>query len=237
MIILGNELSDPTLYIKLTALMLFFLAIILLTMKNEFREHHKKFLFYLIVIPVLLSTFYLAGHTVYKNVVSETGGPVHWHMDYQVWACGEQLNLVDPKGFRNKVGSPLFHEHNDNRIHVEGTVKKLSDISYGKYFEVVGGSLTDTSFSYDVEGKGIVSYQNGDLCNGEPGTLKVFVNGQKIEDPGSYLMYPHALVPPGDCAIVEFSPGDSETTQYICDSWAANEWDYDNYVKLRGGAN
>lgn len=228
-----SEWADPVLYIKLVALFVVFLTILVLLLEGKFKENHKTLLFYLFVIPVMASTLYLGAHTVYENIQSETGGPIHWHADYQVWACGERLDLIDPTGLKNKIGSPLFHEHNDDRIHVEGTVMHLEDIDLGSYFEVIGGELNEQVLVYPTEGKGIVEYSSGETCpNGEVGEVQVFVNGKKQQDFANYLMYPHALVPPGDCIIVEFGPG-KETTDKICESWDTKKWTYDNYEELR----
>lgn len=200
---------------------------------KKFGDLEKKVFFALIAIPTIIATLYVAGFTIHKNVTSVTEGPVHWHMDYQVWACGERLDLVDPDFPSNKIGTPLFHEHNDDRLHVEGTVNDLADVDVGSYFATLGGRLTSTNMVYPVDGKGIVELSNGDLCNGQASTLTVYVNGERINNPDTYLYYPHPLVPPGDCLIFEFGPGDAQFTDKICESWTAQGWTYDNYQELR----
>jgi len=221
--------TDPVLYIKIAAGFLVFLTVVLVVAKSP-KEEIKKPLFILLIVVVLLPTLYLAGHTVYENLQSESKGPIHWHADYEVLACGERLDLVNPKFPSNKIGSALFHEHNDDRIHIEGTVMHLHDIDFGSYFKVIGGNISATGFSYPVEGKGLVSYENGKQCpDGSTGTLKVYVNGKRIENPAEYLIYPHALVPPGDCIIVLFDASNSETTDVTCESWTARDWSYGTY--------
>jgi hypothetical protein len=196
-------------------------------------SHGGKILFFsLIAIPIILASLYMAAHTVHENIISETGGPVHWHVDYQVFTCGERLNLIDPTGLNNKIGSPLFHEHNDDRVHIEGTVMKVQSVDLQSYFAVIGGKLTETSLKYPSI-NGVVQVQNGDLCNGQESTLNIYVNGQQVQDPLNHVPYPHALVPPGDCVIVEFSPDNSQTTDKVCESWQAQEWNYDNYEQNR----
>ena len=231
-----NLWTNPLTYILISAVILALGSIIVLQTSIGLGPTQKKMIFWILVGPVIAATLFMAIHTLYENTISETGGPVHWHMDYQVWACGERLDLVNPRGLNNKIGTPVLHEHNDDRIHVEGTLLKFSEASLGKFFNVIGGELTDSSLSYPVVEKGILSYKNGDLCgDGTQGTLKVYVNGKKIDDPASYVMAPYTLVPPGDCAIILFDNTNSDTISELCESWEAKDWDYSNFEQKRGG--
>ncbi len=225
--------------IKLTALWVAIFTTLLLIFRRKFvdlgnnkkeilGDRSKAVIFWLMVIPILLSTFYISGMTIRENIISVTGGPVHWHADYEVWACGEKLDLIDPVFPRNKIGSPLFHEHNDNRIHVEGTVHELDKITLGAYFSVIKGELSQGVLTYPTI-NGVRSLKDGDQCGGEKSKLNVYVNGNRVEDYESYLFYPDAYVPPGDCIIVEFSSTESVTTDKICSSWTAKGWTYDNF--------
>lgn len=114
-------------------------------------KRHARFkapLFAAIVTVVVGTTLTIGGNTVYLNVISATGGPVHWHADFELWACGNQLNLRDPTGLSNKIGTPDLHEHNDGRIHLEGVPVTLpSDFSLGKFMNVVGGGLSSGSLT------------------------------------------------------------------------------------------
>src|SRR3989344_854626 len=80
----------------------------------------KKILFISIVAIVASVTIFLAGSTIYLNIVSFSRGPVHYHADFEIWNCGQEIDLKDPKGISNKIGTPALHEHNDKRIHLEG---------------------------------------------------------------------------------------------------------------------
>lgn len=227
--------AKPLTYLQITIAILVIVTIFILTIGKDFAKKHPKPFFLLITIPVLLTTFYTAGHTTYENVISETGGPVHWHLDYQVWVCGERLDLVDPRGLRNKIGTPLFHEHDDDRIHVEGTVHRISTVSLGNYFNVIGGELSDGRITYPTD-EGIVEYSDGDVCpDGTAGELAVYVNGMRQGDFWNHIMAPEALVPPGDCAIIEFGSNVGATTDRICDSWDALGWSYENMGEKRNG--
>ncbi len=227
------KLTNPVLYIEIAAILLVVITIVVLFAKEKFMTKFKKSIFIFIVIIVLLPTLYLAGNTVYKNIKSVTGGPIHWHADYQVWVCGERKDLIDPTGLSNKIGTPLFHEHNDDRIHVEGTVSNMDDVTLSSFFRTVGGKLTTNEFAYLVENGEDVNVKSGDSCNGQPSQLKVYVNGQKINNVETYMYYPHGSMPPGDCVIIEFGPNLPDTTTKICDFWAANSWNYENFKELR----
>src|SRR3989344_115684 len=113
---------DPLLLVIIVCLWLFVSTFTILCCGSQMTHQYKKFFFLSITIPVAMVTLYLAGHTLYENAISVTGGPVHWHADYQVWHCGERIDLVDPNFPSNKIGTPLLHEHDDDRVHMEGTV-------------------------------------------------------------------------------------------------------------------
>lgn len=204
-------------------------------LKKDKSDGLKVFLFWGIVIPIVFTTLYLAADTVFKNQTSATGGPVHWHADYEIFTCekvkgetlahaDERVDLVDPKGLSNRVGSADFHEHGDNRIHVEGVVRKLSDVSLGKFFQVVGGKLTPTSLLLPTN-NGQIFVQNGMLCpDGKEGVLQAFVyktrgkiiRQEKLADFVNYVLSPYGNLPPGDCIIFEFTPEIKAQTDKIC---------------------
>ena len=223
---------NPIIYIEITGLIIIITTALML-ISNTLKEKHKKLLFLVIAIPSILSTIYLSGFTIYETFTSETRGPVHWHADYQVIACSEQLDLIDPKFPSNKIGSPLFHEHNDDRIHIEGTVKNLEEITLNRYFEIISGELENNHLVYQTENN-IINYENGDTCpDGTKGALKVYINGKKEENYEDYVIYPDSRVPSGDCIIILFDNSDSETTNILCDSWKVNDWNYDNFKRRK----
>jgi hypothetical protein len=216
--------------IKLAGAILAIATILILPLKKNMSESGKNVVFWTLSVLVMGSTVFFAGTIVTENLQSQTGGPVHWHADYQVHVCGERVDLIDPKGFSNKVGTPLFHEHDDDRIHVEGTVMDIPDVNLGNYFKVIGGKLANGTLTYPTE-NGTVTKEPGDTCNGEPASLQVYVNGDRIDNYEDYLYYPDPYVPPGDCIIIEFDSTPTETTDKICSSWEAQGWDYENYTR------
>lgn len=178
-------------------LLVVFVGLALLFVKK--RPKLKLPLFAGILITVVGATVTIAGSTIYLNTHSYTGGPVHWHADFEIWACGNELDLRDPSGLSNKIGTPALHEHNDKRIHLEGVPITPADASLGRFMDVVGGGLTpnslvvplnDTKYFHDTPAE-----EDGD-GNGAPapelvtpfihtqadGKVAEFVSGQKCGD-------------------------------------------------------
>lgn len=229
----GSYLKSTSInYILITSL----IVIILVIASTFFKEKTEKmkWLFFLaIIIPIILTTIYTAGSTIYLNLISETKGPVHWHADYEIWNCDEKIELIKPKGISNRIGSAIFHDHGDNRIHVEGVVNNKENVDLHNFFEIVGGDL-DKDRLVIPTGQKTVEVKNGDLCNGEQGKLQVFVyriinpndkkgwifEQKKVEDFPEYILSPYSQIPPGDCIIIEFTKDKQETT-HICETYKA----------------
>ena len=219
-------------YIGIASFISIFLIIVSLYIKDK-NEKTKWLLFLGIAISIAASTAYLAYSTVYLNIASETQGPVHWHADYEVWVCDEKAELVKPKGLSNRIGSPLFHDHGDNRIHVEGVVADTRNVDLHSFFEIVGGDLDGDILKIPTENE-VVKVKNSDLCNGEEAKLQAFVykvinpdnakswifEQEKIGNFPEYILSPYSNVPPGDCIIIEFGP-ESEKTGHICATYEA----------------
>lgn len=185
-----------------------------------------------IVIAVVASTIFLIGSTIYINAISSSKGPVHWHADFDIYKCGGKVELLDPQGFlSNKVGTPTLHEHNDQRIHLEGVVVHKEDASLGKFFRVIGGELTKDSMVVPTN-NGKVSMISGQQCNGQPAELQAFLyrtnkdestyTQTKLNDPAGHIIKDNSQVPPGDCVIFEFAPP-KDRTDRICLSWEVAE--------------
>ena len=228
----GVKLKNQALsVIMVTSILVTALMILAIISKQKFRNH-KKMLFLLMIIPIIVATLYAAGTTIYLNKMSESGGPVHWHADFEIWNCGEKVDLLDPSGLSNRFGTPVFHEHNDFRIHVEGVVIKTADVSLENFFNVIGGVLTQESLGIPTD-DGLIYLKDGDLCKGKPGKVQVFAyktinpeehgkwiyTQRKVEN-YAYYIAPYAHVPPGDCIIIEFDQ-EKEQTDKICTTYQA----------------
>jgi len=206
-------------------------AISILTKKKT--EGKKIFLFMIITIITIIATLYIATTTIYINVISESSAPVHWHADFEIWNCGEFIDLKSPSGISNRIGSSVFHEHNDFRVHVEGVLVEKRHADLHSFFEVIGGSLTKERISIPTN-EGLLTLENNDLCNGEKGEIQAFLYRTidseqaqktgfvyeqiKLENFEDYILSPYSNIPPGDCIIIEFDVS-KEKTDKMCESY------------------
>jgi len=193
---LGFSPLDSLIYSSLIVAVVIIISVIL---RGRAGENGKKLMFIAIALPVAFSTVYIGGDTIYLNLISESRGPVHWHADFEVWACGEEIHLMESSGFDNKVGSPVLHYHNDNRIHVEGVLLTLEEANLHEFFEAIGGDLSSQSITVPVHEEGLKTWTNGAFCpDGKPGKLYMFVNGELNNEYDNYIISPYSNVPPGD---------------------------------------
>ena len=173
------------------------LIFIILLFHKKMSNITKKIVYFLIVITASVITIYLIITTLHLNIISLTKGPVHWHADFEIWICDEEIKLVKPKGLSNKQGVNLMHAHNDNRIHVEGVILDNKQASLGAFFNAIRGSISSDGLKVPTN-EGLVSVHDGDKCNEKPAKLYVFVNGNLIDNPAFYVISPYEKVPPGD---------------------------------------
>ncbi len=135
------------------------------------------------------------------------------------------MDLVNPTGFSNKIGTPTFHEHNDGRVHVEGVVLEMHDVSFNSFVDVIGGKITADSLMLPTT-KGSLDLTDGDSCpDGTVGEWNIFlysVEGKNIgrerlslEQLHDHILAPEGSVPPGDCIIMEFAEYKSKT-EHLC---------------------
>lgn len=230
---IDDLLTDYTVWSIVGTSILIIIFVLIGITNKEPSNRLKSALFWGMSVPIVLVSIFVAGSTVYLNIISATKGPVHWHADFKIFACGEEIDLVDPTGISNKIGTPLFHEHDDLRIHVEGTVHELENVSLGSFFEVIGGSANHGELVIPTT-KGVLELKNGLACSGKPewtnkqAEIQVFVYQtkgeevyqQKLINWPEYVMTPESVVPPGDCVIIEYTPEKIGQTDKICDFYA-----------------
>ena len=103
------------------------------------------------------------------------GKPVHAHALVDITICGEHKDI--PKANSTAIahekkflGLPYLHTHDDNIIHIEGTIQTRNQVSLGAFFDAI-----NVPFDKDK----IMNVQTGDLCNGKPGKLFLYVNNKK----------------------------------------------------------
>jgi len=186
----------------------------------------KRLLFASIAVVTIGVSLFLAGSTIYLNVVSSSKGPVHHHADFEIYKCGEEQDIKNPKGLSNKIGSPTLHEHNDKRIHIEGVIVNPQDASIANFIRVLDGKFQKNSISFPGN-NGTIIMTSGDKCPGELDTkLQTFlykVEGKnftqtKLTDAPNYIISPHSNIPPGDCLIIELDKEKDETDK-MCRSF------------------
>ncbi|MBI2136520.1 hypothetical protein HYU06_05605 [Candidatus Woesearchaeota archaeon] len=181
------------------------------TLKNP-HQFHKRIVFDVVAVVVVIATLFMISSTLYLNFASPTKGPVHWHADYEIMLCDQHYELAEPKGMLNRVGTNTMHEHNDNRIHIEGVPRTLEEVALGEFFEKVDSHLAMEEFSMHSN-KGEITVKNGQMCNGKAAALSVFVEKQfgrerkwsKLENAVEYVISPYGTVPPGDRLKIIFS--------------------------------
>ena len=217
-------------YISIAGIIAIALVLVSLFWKKK-PENAKLLLFLGIALPILFATIYSAYSTIYLNLASHTKGPVHWHADYEIWDCGVKIDLIRPEGISNRVGSAVFHEHNDNRIHVEGVVIDKAEVDLHNFFTTVGGMLSKSALYLPTD-NGFAEIKNGGLCNGREAKIHAFLykvknpddaknwfyEQQKLEDFENYVLAPYSNVPPGDCIIIEFDE-EKEKTGHMCETY------------------
>ncbi len=141
--------------------------------KNIFKWGVTIIIFALIIFSIY--NFVFKPLKDFKPVHSEA---YHWHANFKVSVCGEQVQIKCGAGM---CGPMNLHHHNDNTIHIEGSViAKEKDISLGKFFEGLRLDFSETS---------LLKKKNGDLCpNGSSGTVKMYVNGQQNNEFENYIL-------------------------------------------------
>lgn len=212
---------DPGTSATYVFLLVIGIALASVMLQNRLSEKTKKVLFAITAASVAAVTLYIAGSTVFLNLVSESQGPVHWHADFEIWVCGEKItSLASPVFPSNKVGSETQHHHDDYRMHVEGVVVKKEDVSLGKFFEAIGGELTKESITIPLNDGTKVTYKNGMKCpDGKEGIIRLLVMnsttaGKLVEKPGldEYVLSPHFSTvvegAEGDLLMIVFGTGE-----------------------------
>lgn len=103
-------------------------------------------------------------------------GSTHIHADIKIYLNGEELNLYSPENFE-KNQFVHFHETkdktkpNDNVIHIHA-----KGITLKHFFKSLGIELEKNCFTYNLKR----------YCNDGKNTLKIYVNGKRIDNYADY---------------------------------------------------
>lgn len=159
-----------------------FVITILLAALSFYREEElnmkdKSILMNGFLVAILIPSFYAAGAFMHESQTSWSGGEVHYHADFEllVEENGElqELDLVDPGEFcettshessvmcklSDRTGSKEYHEHNDDRVHLEGVFKTKRAASLAAFFEQFGGVLENGKLTAPTN-NGLVTKQD-----------------------------------------------------------------------------
>jgi hypothetical protein len=207
------------------ALGLGFGLLILLSALSMYKEgdltlHDKNTLMNGFLVVVLFPSFFTAGAFLHESQTSWSGGEIHWHADYEVIVQNEsgeleRLDLIDPSEFcesdymcaiNDRTGITEYHEHNDNRIHLEGVFKEREDATLRAYFNTFGGELTNDKLVYPTNDGTFRDETRGNK------TLKIFVQAgvggdrewKRIEQPGDYVISPYKRGPNMDNIFIVY---------------------------------
>lgn len=193
---LASTTSDLSVAITSAAVLFLMVLVALAVVMQKRLRGHKNLLFTLIVLITVTTTLVLGGTAIALNINSPTGGPVKWGSDYQIWACGNQLDLRDPRGLvNNRIGTPTLYEQNDGRIHYTGTPTKLpDDASLGKFMGVIGGEISDSSLVVPLnDDKGFIGTPpapeqvEGFIATDRSGLAARFTSGQRCGDQTAHV--------------------------------------------------
>ena len=146
--------------------------------KKELKSKTAKYsIISIVVILVILGSYFFVIKPIKEFKPIHTGA-YHWHANFEISICGELAQVRCGAGM---CGPMNLHHHNDNTIHIEGnTIAKQEDISLGKFFDGLNLEFSETN---------LLGKKNGDLCpDGQPGTVKMFVNEQPNNEFGNYIL-------------------------------------------------
>lgn len=105
-------------------------------------------------------------------LISKRG--IHWHPNLEIWIKGERVTIPANIGLGGIHADTHTHKEND-QIHLEmSRPVRLNDTRLGKFF--------------DTWGKEFNAQCVLDACNGEVGTVKMFVNGEENKEFENYHM-------------------------------------------------
>lgn len=234
--------SHATTIIGLGVLSCSVLAGISFYKEGDFTMHDKNLLMNSFILAILVPSFYTAGAFMHESQTSWSGGEIHWHADYEVLVEQdgelERLDLVDPSNYcegymcqvNDRTGETEYHEHNDNRIHLEGIFKERKDATLSAFFKTFGGELTKDRLVYPTNDGKVEVEENG-------GNIKVLArkgvanqrhwcaiggdlptedrcqsddNNEIVNSPSEYVVSPYQRGPTLDDIFVIY---DSKTTE------------------------
>lgn len=132
------------------------LTVVSLWKEDGLTERGKTLLMSLFLLAIMLPSIYSVAAFIHESQTSWSQGEIHWHADFEVIVEGQEIDLIDPETFcqematestymcsiNDRVGITKYHEHDDDRIHVEGVFKTREEATLGAFFNTFQGTLT-----------------------------------------------------------------------------------------------
>ncbi len=137
--------------------------------EQQLRQQRRKLILYWGIFFVIVGAFGYWTYSYYGNAPSFSGGNVHWHTQLEMEICGKKIDLPRVAPGAHMRGTGILHTHDDNIIHVEGYVSHPNDVLLGRFMDAVGVKFFDKEF---------FDRKEGDACDGKPGKVKMWLNGE-----------------------------------------------------------
>ena len=152
--------------------------------KQEANEKLKKNTIKYGIIILVIALIIFGSYTLIIKPIKEfqpfTATSVHWHANFAVYLCGVKQEFTQGFDFEHDaLGTPILHTHNDGVIHIEGKIPKKEDIAIGNFFDLIKIPFSPTQ---------IMNKKNGDLCNGKPASVHMYVNNQINNDFRNFIL-------------------------------------------------
>jgi hypothetical protein len=242
----------PVMQIATVALV--FLTAEALRKEGDMTLHDKNVLMNAFIVVILGASFFTTAAFVHLSQTSWSGGEIHWHADYEVLVADgegelERLDLIDPGEFcethkegdymckvNDRTGITKFHEHNDNRIHLEGIFQEREDATLAAYFETFNGTLTSSKLVYPTNDGVYKASESSDMNR----TLKIIVEsgvgGERgwkvIDNPSEYIISPYKRGPTLDNIFIVW---DDRSANYVKEQLRVNNGTYRGHGLVKQG--
>jgi hypothetical protein len=240
--------------LQISTVALFVLAAESFRKEGDMTLHDKNVLMSAFMVVILGASFFTAGAFVHLSQTSWSGGEIHWHADYEVLVENQQgelerLDLIDPGKFcqterdgdfmckvNDRTGTTKYHEHNDNRIHLEGVFREREDATLAAYFETFNGTLTSDTLVYPTNEEIVSVSESADTNK----SLKIVVESgvaderswKVIDNPSEYVISPYKRGPTLDDIFIVW---DSHSANHVKEQLRINNGTYRGHSLVKQG--
>jgi hypothetical protein len=222
--------------------------------EGDMTMHDKNVLMNAFIVVILGASFFTASAFVHLSQTSWSNGEIHWHADYEILAENEngeleRLDLIDPGQFcqeyrdgdymckvNDRTGITKFHEHNDNRIHLEGVFQEREEATLAAYFSTFNGTLTSSKLRYPTNEEIVEVSESAETNN----SLKIVVRSgvaderswKVIDNPSEYVISPYKRGPNLDDIFIVW---DNQSANYVKEQLRVNNGTYRGHGLVKQG--